>query len=156
MAQSCPLFFVVIAIHGPGYGPYIRTDGRLTIAGATIITTFFAKTIELSFVAVIIALLGQAVARKAHDSKTEHGFTLAEIGMRSWILQPGTVFTHWGGVRYAGFTVLAVLSLLSAVLATLYVTAANAVVQPQLKFTKPRIGPMRGMKLTVLIISEVR
>lgn len=50
---------------------------------------------------------------------------------------------------------LGALSLLSAVLATLYVAAANAVVQPQLKFTKPRIGPMRGMKLTILILSEV-
>lgn len=78
--------FVVIAIHGPGYGLYIRTEGRLTISGATIITTFFAKIIELSFVTVIIALLGQALARKAHDQKTEHGFTLAEIGMQSWIL----------------------------------------------------------------------
>lgn len=146
--------FVVIAIHGPGYGPYIRTQGRLAISGATIITTFFAKTIELSFVAVIIALLGQALARKAHDGKATNGITLAEIGMRSWILQPGTVFTHWESVRYAGFTVLGILSPLSAVLATLYVTAANAVVQPQLKFTKPRTEPMRGMYLGLISISE--
>ena len=137
------LFFVVGA-KGPRYGRRIRTGGQLTISGATVLTTFFAKTIELSFVTVIVALLGQALARRAYDKKTQNGITLAEIGMRSWILQPGTMITHYEGVRYAGVTVLGGISLLSAILAMLYVTAANALVQPQLKFDNPPPQLMQG------------
>lgn len=137
------LFFVVGA-KGPRYGRRIRTGGQLTISGATVLTTFFAKTIELSFVTVIVALLGQALARRAYDKKTQNGITLAEIGMRSWILQPGTMITHYEGVRYAGVTVLGGISLLSAILTMLYVTAANALVQPQLKFDNPPPQLMQG------------
>jgi hypothetical protein len=138
--------FLVVAVRGPRYGRMIRTDGVLTISGATVLTTFFAKTIELTFVTVIVALLGQALARRAHDKKTEHGITLAEISMRSWILQPGTLFTHWESVRYAGVTLLGFVSLLAAILALLYVTAANALVQPQLKFNRPQAYLMQGMR----------
>lgn len=136
--------FLVVAVRGPSY-KIIRTNGSMTISGATVLTTFFAKTIELSFVTVIVALLGQALARRAHDKKTEGGITLAEIGMRSWILQPGTLITHWESVRYAGVSILGILSLLAAILALLYVTAANAVVQPQLRFAKPRMQFMKGL-----------
>jgi hypothetical protein len=145
------LFFAVAA-KGPRYGRTISTGGRLDISGATVLTTFFAKTIELSFVTVIVALLGQALARRAHDKKAESGITLAEIGMRSWILQPGTLITHWEGVRYAGVTVLGVLSLLSAILAMLYVTAANALVQPQLRFNYPQPQLMQGMSSSPLTL----
>lgn len=145
--------FFYLAAKGPRYGRTIRTGGRLTISGATVLTTFFAKTIELSFVTVIVALLGQALARRAYDKKAEGGITLAEIGMRSWILQPGTLITHWEGVRYAGVTVLGFTSLLSAILAMLYVTAANALVQPQLKFSHEMHlmqgafhSPLKGLK----------
>jgi hypothetical protein len=141
------LTILVLAVYSTvmaRYGRNIRTGGRITISGATVLTTFFAKTIELSFVTVIVALLGQALARRAHDKKADSGITLAELGMRSWILQPGTLITHWEGVRYAGVTVLGVLSLLSAILAMLYVTAANALVQPQLKFNNPELKPMQG------------
>ena len=138
--------FLVVAVRGPRYGRMIRTNSTLTISGATVLTTFFAKTIELTFVTVIVALLGQALARRAHDKKMERGITLAEINMRSWILQPGTLFTHWESVRYAGVTLLGFVSLLAAILALLYVTAANALVQPQLKFNAPQRYVMQGTR----------
>ena len=141
--------FLVVAVRGPRYGRMIRTNSILTISGATVLTTFFAKTIELTFVTVIVALLGQALARRAHDKKTEHGITLAEISMRSWILQPGTLVTHWESVRYAGVTLLGFVSLLAAILALLYVTAANALVQPQLKFNRPQHYLMQGIRPTI-------
>jgi hypothetical protein len=138
------LLFFILAVKGQRYGPMIRTGGRLNIASATILTTFFAKTIELSFVTVIVALLGQALARRAYDKRVDGGITLAEIGMRSWILQPGTLITHWGGVKYAGVTILGATALISTVLSMLYVTAAGALVQPQLKRnTQQRV--MQGM-----------
>jgi len=137
------LLFFILAAKGQRYGRKIRTGGSLNISGATVLTTFFAKTIELSFVTVIVALLGQALARRAYDKKVDSGITLAEIGMRSWILQPGTLVTHWEGVKYAGITVLGATSLISAALAMLYVTAANALVQPQLKFSL-ELGSLQG------------
>lgn len=147
------LFFVVGA-KGPRYGRKIRTGGQLTISGATVLTTFFAKTIELSFVTVVVALLGQALARRAYDKKSENGITLAEIGMRSWILQPGTLITHYEGVRYAAVTVLGGISLLSAILAMLYVTAANALVQPQLKFDNPPTQLIQGKACSCTIFGR--
>lgn len=54
--------------------------------------------------------------------------------MRAWILQPGTIFTHFEGVKYAIVTVLGVLAMTAAVVAVLYTTASDALVSPQLKF----------------------
>jgi hypothetical protein len=133
-STAMSLVFFALAAKGQRYGEKIRTGGSLTISGATVLTTFFAKTIELSFVTVIVALLGQALARRAYDKDAVGGITLAEIGMRSWILQPGTLVTHWEGVKYASLSLLGATSLAATVLAMLYVTAANALVQPQLKF----------------------
>lgn len=136
--------FFVIAVTEPRYGRKIRTDGFLTISGAALLSTFLAKSIELSFVTLVIALLGQTLARRAHSKRGPNGITLAEIGMRSWILQPGTLVTHWESVRYAGVSVLGITALLSTILALLYVTAANALVQPQLKFITDQ-RTMQGM-----------
>lgn len=146
-STAMSLVFFALAAKGQRYGEKIRTGGSLTISGATILTTFFAKTIELSFVTVIVALLGQALARRAYDKDAVGGITLAEIGMRSWILQPGTLVTHWEGVKYASLSLLGVTSLAATVLAMLYVTAANALVQPQLKF-HAEWRPMQGMSLS--------
>ncbi|CAN9192379.1 unnamed protein product [Alternaria alternata] len=55
------------------------------------------------------------------------------VEMRSWILQPGRLFSEWHSVRVAGFSFLGVLSLITAVLSLLYTTAAGALVQPQLR-----------------------
>lgn len=140
------LVFFILATKGQRYT--IRTGSKLNITSATILTTFFAKTIELSFVTVIVALLGQALARRAYDKRVDSGITLAEIGMRSWILQPGTLITHWEGVRYAGITVLGATALISTVLSMLYVTAAGALVQPQLK-QKIESRVMQGRSLNV-------
>lgn len=65
----------------------------------------------------------------------EHGrgVTLSELSMWRWVVQPGTLITHWETAKYAGFSVLGILSLLSAVLATLYTTAATTLVQPVLR-----------------------
>ena len=145
-STAMSLVFFALASKGQRYGE-IRTGGRLTISGATVLTTFFAKTIELSFVTVIVALLGQALARRAYDKDAAGGITLAEIGMRSWILQPGTLVTHWEGVKYASLSLLGATSLAATVLAMLYVTAANALVQPQLKF-HAEFRAMQGTSLS--------
>ncbi|KAI8934551.1 hypothetical protein NX059_008250 [Plenodomus lindquistii] len=54
------------------------------------------------------------------------GVTLSELSMWRWVVQPGTLISHPVSARYAGLSLLAIFSLLSAVLATLYSSAATA------------------------------
>jgi len=126
--------FLIIAMRSPRYGRYIHTKGTLTASVVAFLTSFLAKLIEISFVTAFIAFLGQVLARRAYHEQATKGVTLAELSMRTWIMQPGTMVTQWESVRYAGVTVLGGISLLAALGALLYGTAATALVQPQLKF----------------------
>ncbi|CAO2655079.1 Nn.00g118120.m01.CDS01 [Neocucurbitaria sp. VM-36] len=129
--------FVVVAILQPQYGFIISKRGSFSPSSATLLTTFMAKTIELSFVMVVLVFLGQTLSRKAIR---QQGISLANVTMRSWILQPGTLFTQWYSVRYAAFSLLGFLSIFAAILSLLYTTAAGALVQPQL-----RLAPRQQM-----------
>ena len=75
----------------------------------------------------ITALLkqGQVLSRRA-VSKRSKGVTLAEMSMRNWIMQPGTMLTHWETVRYAAFSFLGLVALAAAVMAMLYTSASDA------------------------------
>ncbi|RDI78166.1 hypothetical protein Vi05172_g11889 [Venturia inaequalis] len=68
--------------------------------------------------------------------------------MRNWIMQPGSMITHYETVQFAALSILGVLSLVVAILAMLYSTAAVALVTPQLKFGswEPRL--MHGVVKT--------
>lgn len=84
---SC-LFFVV-AIHGPRYGERIGTNGVLTASTSAFLTSFLAKIIEVSFLTVVVAYIGQNLARKAYSVESPDGVSFAEISMRHWAVQPG-------------------------------------------------------------------
>ncbi|KAK5719396.1 hypothetical protein LTR15_007919 [Elasticomyces elasticus] len=133
--------FLIIALRGPRYGKMIHTNGSLTASSAAFLTSILAKLIELSFVTVLVAFLGQALGRRAFKQQAGRGVTLAELNMRSWITQPGSMLTQWHTVRYAGITLLGGLALLGALSAMLYTSAATALVQPQLKWPnwKPKV-----------------
>ncbi|KAF7188956.1 hypothetical protein HII31_09879 [Pseudocercospora fuligena] len=124
--------FLIIALRGPRYGRFIRKGGSLTPSSAAFLTSLFAKLIELSFVTVVVAFIGQALARRAFKLERARGVTLAELSMRTWILQPGVMITQWESVRYAGVSILGLISFLAALMAILYTSAATALVQPQL------------------------
>ncbi|KAH0553414.1 hypothetical protein GP486_006517 [Trichoglossum hirsutum] len=129
--------YLVIAATKPSYGNKIHTKrgsskGGISLSTATLLSTFFARTIELSFVTVFVAFLGQVLSRRAFR-KESRGITIAEMAMRSWIMQPGSMIVHWESVRYAALTFLGVVSLTAAMLAMLYTTAAEALVAPKLK-----------------------
>lgn len=128
---SC--IFLVLAIQAPHYGRRITSQGSFKPADAILLTTVMAKLIELSFVTSFVAFLGQALSRRAFMKDGGRGVTLSELSMWRWVVQPGTLITHWETARYAGFSLLGMLSLLSAVLATLYSSAATALVQPTLR-----------------------
>lgn len=144
---SC--IFLVIALTSPNWGKAIRANGgKLTPTSAAFLTSLFAKLIELSFVTVVVAFIGQALARRAFTLEHPRGITLAEMSMRTWIMQPGTVFTQPESVKYAGVSVLGAFSLLAALMTVLYTSAATALVQPQLRFPDWKPQTLQGVVAT--------
>ncbi|KAF2222448.1 hypothetical protein BDZ85DRAFT_200185 [Elsinoe ampelina] len=137
--------FLVIALMEKRWGSSIKTSGGFTPSDAIVLTNVFAKAIEISFVAVVVTFLGQALSRRAFNKTQGRGVTLAELSMRNWVLQPGTMFTHPSSVKYGAISILGVVSLVATILATLYTTAAQALVQPQLRYSKWEHRIMGGL-----------
>lgn len=46
-----------------------------------------AQAIELAFVTVVVAFVGEMLARRAFQREPNYGVTLAEISMRGWIVR---------------------------------------------------------------------
>lgn len=122
-----------IAIARPRYGRYVTDNGNLPPASASLLCAAFAKTIELSFVTVFVTFLGQVLSHRAFV-KQSRGVTISEMQMRSWVMQPGTMITHWQTLRHAAFSFLGVIALSAALVAMLYTTASDGLVAPKLKF----------------------
>lgn len=119
-------FWLLIAITKPRYGQRITSNpGELAPSTASLLCAAFAKTIELSFVTVFVTFLGQVLSRRAMALRSR-GITIAEMSMRSWVMQPGTMITHYESVRYAGTTFLGTIALTGALMAMLYTTASDA------------------------------
>lgn len=75
--------WLATAIVEPRWGSIISTNGPVSLSTASLLTTIFAKTIEISFVTVAVAFIGQVLTRRA--IATHEGMTLAEMTMRTWI-----------------------------------------------------------------------
>jgi len=119
------VIWFVVAAHKPRYGERISTKpGRLAPANASILFAALAKSIELSFVTVFVAFLGQVLSRRALAMKSG-GISIAEMSARSWVMQPGTMITHFGSVRFAGRSILGMLSLAATLVAIFYTTASD-------------------------------
>ncbi|KAL9011317.1 MAG: hypothetical protein Q9173_003827 [Seirophora scorigena] len=121
-----------VAIAEPRYGHGISPMGSMPPATASLLAAAIAKSIELSFVTVFVAFLGQVLSRRALVRKSK-GITISEMSMRQWIMQPGTIITHWQAVRYAAWTFLGVIAMSGALVAMLYTTASESLVSPKLK-----------------------
>ncbi|KAL8943584.1 MAG: hypothetical protein Q9211_000938 [Gyalolechia sp. 1 TL-2023] len=121
-----------VAVAKPRFGHGIAHTGRLSPPTATLIAAAIAKSIELSFVTVFVAFLGQVLSRRALVKKSK-GITISEMSMRGWVMQPGTLITHWETVRYAALTFLGLIALSGALIAMLYTTASESLVSPKLK-----------------------
>ena len=109
------------------------------------LTAFFAKTIELSFATVFVSFLGQVLSRRAFMKNQGRGITLAEMDMRSWVMQPGTMITHFEALKSSILSLLGILSLVAAVVAMLYTTASESLVQPILRYGPWEHGSMQGL-----------
>jgi hypothetical protein len=126
--------YLGVAMWKPRWGQRIGTNGHISFSTASLLSALFAKTIELSFVTVFVTFLGQALSRRAfRKSTTAGGISIADMTMRTWVMQPGTLITHWEAVRYSGMTLLGGITLLAAFSAVFYTTAAEALVAPKLR-----------------------
>lgn len=139
--------WLLLAIIRPRYGRRISTTSNLPPSTASLLCAAFAKSIELSFVTVFVAFLGQVLSRRAFVTKSR-GITIAEMTMRAWVMQPGTLITHWETVRHAALTFLGMIALTATLVATLYTTASDALVAPKLKFGKEESRLMYGKVAT--------
>ena len=130
-----------VALAKPRYGRYVTNNGHLPPSTASLLTAGFAKLIELSFVTVFVTVLGQILSRRAFI-KDSRGLSIAEMQMRTWVMQPGTMITHFETVKFAVWSILGAVVLTTALMAVLYTTASDALVSPKLKF-----GPLERMQM---------
>ena len=138
-------FWLFIAIIKPRYSHMIGGP-HMTVQTASVLYAAFAKSIELSFVTVFVALIGQILSKRALGERKS--MTIAEMSMRSWLLQPGTIIAHWESVRYAAVTWLGAIALIAALMAMLYTTASDALVAPKLRFGRAEDLVMYGKVAT--------
>ncbi|KAL5333139.1 hypothetical protein BJX70DRAFT_381847 [Aspergillus crustosus] len=124
--------YLAVACWKPRYGRFIGVDGNLAASTASLLSTLFAKTIELAYVTVCVAFLGQVLTRRA-ITQGSRGISIADMSMRTWIMQPGSLLVHWESLHYSGWTILGAITLTATLVAMLYTTAAEALVTPKLK-----------------------
>ncbi|CZT10179.1 uncharacterized protein RAG0_14723 [Rhynchosporium agropyri] len=136
--------YLGLAIVQPRYGRAIHSGGQMTPETASILFAGLAKTIELSFVTVFVTFLGQVLSRRSLV-KSSRGVTIAEMTMRTWVVQPGFMITHWQALKHVGFTILGCITLTAAFMAMFYTTASDALVSPHLKFGKWEDKEMFGL-----------
>ena len=134
----------MLAIVQPRYGRTIHSGGSLTPSTASTLFALFAKTIELSFVTVFVTFLGQVLSRRS-IVKASRGVTIPELTMRTWVIQPGFMITHWQHIQHAGLTLLGAITLTAAFVATFYTTASDALVSPHLKYGKWENKLLQGL-----------
>ena len=79
--------WLIIAMMKLPYGHTVSRRG-VPFATASTLYTAFAKSIELSFVTVFVAFIGQVLSKRA--LLQTRGVTMAEMTMRSWVMQPGS------------------------------------------------------------------
>lgn len=82
--------FFFLGATGPSYKS-IGTNGALTASSSAFLTTVIAKLIESMTAVLVATIVGQALARKAYALHEDRGINLAQITMRGWATQPGSV-----------------------------------------------------------------
>ena len=118
--------WLIVACVKPRYNWRIsHASGAMAPDTASVLAAGLAKSIELSHVTVFVAFLGQVLSRRA-ISRGSQGITIADLTMRNWVMQPGTMITHWESLLSAGHTRLGIITLIVTVMAIFYTTASDA------------------------------
>ncbi|KAB8300070.1 hypothetical protein EYC80_000304 [Monilinia laxa] len=137
------IWFFIAALR-PRYGEHIKTNGPLPPTTASILFAGFAKTIELSFVTIFVNFLGQVLSRRSLVRSSD-GVTVAELTMRTWVIQPGFMITNPKILRKAACSILGGITLVAAFVAMFYTTASDAIVSPSLQWGKLERAVMKGL-----------
>ena len=113
------------ALKKQAWGTVISTRGTINPSMVPLIFPLLAKTIELSFGSVFVAFLGQSLSRRAFDHDQSKGMTLAEMSMRTWVVQPASIIPKIRNLGQIIFSRLGALTLIAALLAMFYTTASD-------------------------------
>lgn len=116
--------YLAVAFWKPRW-TFVGGGGSVSPSTANLLCAFFAKTIELAYVTICVAFLGQVLSRRAL-MKDSRGISLADMSMRAWIMQPGSMIVHWETLRFSALTFLGVIALIATIVGMLYTTAAEA------------------------------
>lgn len=116
--------YLAIAFWKPRWNT-VGSGAPLAASTANLLCAFFAKTIELAYVTICVAFLGQVLSRRAMTTESR-GISISDMNMRSWIMQPGSMLVHWETLRYSALTFLGLIALIASFVAMLYTTAAEA------------------------------
>lgn len=116
--------YLAIAFWKPRWNN-VGSGAPLAASTANLLCAFFAKTIELAYVTICVAFLGQVLSRRAMAAQS-HGISISDMSMRAWIMQPGSMLVHWETLRYSALTFLGLIALIASFVAMLYTTAAEA------------------------------
>ncbi|KAJ5767015.1 uncharacterized protein N7511_004631 [Penicillium nucicola] len=122
--------YLVIALRKPRWS-MVSSDGPIVPSTASLLSASFAKSIELAYVTVCVAFLGQVLSRRALMTESR-GISISDMNMRTWIMQPGSMIVHWETLRYSALTFLGAIALVATFVAMLYTPAAQALVAPNL------------------------
>ena len=117
--------WLVIAACRPHWGHRISSHGIVKPDNASLISTLLAKSIEISLGAAFVTFLGQKLSQRAFFQPSK-GISIAEMSMRAWVVQPGTIFAHWNILRNGISSWLGLATFFVAWMAMLYTTASDA------------------------------
>ncbi|PSR97709.1 hypothetical protein BD289DRAFT_362071 [Coniella lustricola] len=123
----------VTSIIEPRWGSIVSTNGPISLSSANLVTAIIAKSIEMTFATVAVAFVGQVLTRRA--IATHEGMTMAEVTMRTWIMQPGTVLANPRALRHVARTLLGLICILATLVVMFYTTASDTMVRPKLQFS---------------------
>lgn len=115
--------FLVVAIWKPHYDVVGR--GSLPPSTASLLSALIAKLIEMAFATVVVATIGQALSRRAVTERST-GISVSDMSMRVWVMMPGSLMAQARNVRYSAWTSVGIIAILSAICASLYTTASDA------------------------------
>lgn len=127
---------LALSIQQKRWGRTISNGNEAVISPGTAMNRaqYFYKAIEVTFVAVFVTFVGQILTRRAF-SKTSKAINIAEMTIRNWISQPGSIFTNWEGLPHTGFSLLGALTLLGSLAIVFHSTACTVLITPKLLWT---------------------
>ncbi|KAK9783943.1 hypothetical protein SCAR479_00502 [Seiridium cardinale] len=113
-----------VAVRRMEWGPQVTKDNISS-------WNYAYKVIEILFAGVYVTFLGQVLTRRAF-SQSSKAFNIAEVTMRNWVIQPGSLVTHADGLPHAGMSILGIITILATVCTLSYTTACNELITPRI------------------------